>query len=87
MQKFVSLSVTEAETVAGVQCVQDMLYVKMLLESMDLQVELLMILEIDSSGAVDLANNYWGVGGRTRHMETCMFFLCDLKEVGIIKVR
>ena len=52
------LSVTEAETVAGVQCVQDMLYVKRLLESMGLLVELPMILEIDNSGAVDLANNW-----------------------------
>eukprot|EP00957_Ditylum_brightwellii_P089316 6800481-Ditylum_brightwellii.AAC.1 len=36
MQKIVSLSVTEAETVAGVQCAQDMLCVKRLLESMGL---------------------------------------------------
>eukprot|EP00957_Ditylum_brightwellii_P167526 12752708-Ditylum_brightwellii.AAC.1 len=34
MQKIVSLSVTKAETVDGVQCAQDMLYVKRLLESM-----------------------------------------------------
>eukprot|EP00957_Ditylum_brightwellii_P052554 3984954-Ditylum_brightwellii.AAC.1 len=85
MQKLVLLSVTEAETVARVQCAQDMLYVKRLLESMGLLVELSMILEIDNSGAVDLANN-WGTGGRTHHMETCMFFLCDLKEAGIIEV-
>eukprot|EP00957_Ditylum_brightwellii_P005851 444886-Ditylum_brightwellii.AAC.1 len=86
MQKIVSLSVTEAETVAGVQCAQDMLYVKSLLKSMGLLVELPMILEIDNSGAVDLANN-WSAGGRTCHMETRMFFLRDLKEAGIIEVR
>ena len=28
MQRFVALSVTEADTVAGVQCAQDMMYVK-----------------------------------------------------------
>jgi hypothetical protein len=85
MQKIVALSVTEAETVAAMQCAQDMLYVKSLLESMELQVELPMILEVDNSGAVDLANN-WSAGGRTRHMETCMFFLRDLQEANLIKV-
>jgi hypothetical protein len=85
MQKIVALSVTEAETVTAVQCAQDMLYVKRLLESMELQVELPMILEVDSSGAVDLANN-WSAGGRTRHMETRMFFLRDLQEANLIKV-
>eukprot|EP00957_Ditylum_brightwellii_P199398 15198691-Ditylum_brightwellii.AAC.1 len=85
MQKIVPLSVTEAETVTGVQCTQDMLYAKRLLGSMGLLVELPVILEIDNSGAVNLANN-WSAGGKTYHMETCMFFLCDLREAGIIKV-
>ena len=70
---------------SGVQCAQDMLYIKrVLLESMGLQVELPMILRIDNSGAVDLGNN-WATGGRTRHIETRMFFLRDMKEEGIIK--
>jgi len=85
MQKIVALSVMEAKTIAGVQCAQDMLYIKQLLESMELKVELPMKLEIDNSGAVDLANN-WSAGGRTRHMETRMFFLRDLKEAGVIDV-
>ena len=85
MQKIVTLSVTEAETVSAVQCVQDMLYVKRLLESMELQVELPMILEVDNRGAVDLANN-WSAGGRTRHMQTRMFFLRDLQEEELVKV-
>eukprot|EP00957_Ditylum_brightwellii_P018199 1371246-Ditylum_brightwellii.AAC.1 len=37
MQKVVALSVTEAETIAGVQCMQDMLYCKRVLECMDLK--------------------------------------------------
>ena len=84
MQQVVALLVTEAELMAGVQCAQDMLYVKRVLESMGLQVELPMILKIDNSRAVDLANNL-SAGGRTRHMETRMFFLRDMKEEGIIK--
>ena len=85
MQKVVALSVTEAETIAGVQCVQDMLYIKKILEAMELKVELPMVLRIDNSGAVDLANS-WSAGGRTRHMDTRMFFLRELKEAGILKI-
>ena len=70
MQKIVALSVTEAETIAAVQCAQDMLYTKRVLEGMGLQVELPMILKVDNSGAVDLANN-WTAGGRTRHILKC----------------
>ncbi len=68
MQKSVALSVCEAEQTAGVLCAQDMLYVRHILESMGLKVKLLMILEMDNKGAVDLANN-WSIGGRTRHVD------------------
>eukprot|EP00957_Ditylum_brightwellii_P068054 5166452-Ditylum_brightwellii.AAC.1 len=86
MQNIVSLSVTDAKTVAGVQCTHNMLYVKRLLKYMDLQVELPIILEIDSSGDINLANN-WSPGGRTCHMGKRMTFLCDFKEAGIIEER
>ena len=48
---------TEAEGAAGVMVAQDMLYVYRLLQSLGLEVELPMILEMDNKGAVDLANN------------------------------
>eukprot|EP00957_Ditylum_brightwellii_P058826 4460065-Ditylum_brightwellii.AAC.1 len=51
---------------------------------MGLQVELPMVLHMDNVGAVDLVND-WSAGGRTRHMEMCMFFLRNLKEAGIIE--
>merc|ERR1712241_1662326 len=63
-----------------------MLYTMRVLESIGLQVEKPMILEVDNSGAVDLANN-WSAGGRTRHMDTKNFFLRDMKEAGIIETR
>ena len=72
MQKIVALSVTEAELVAAVICVQHMLYVLRLLESMGLPVEYPMEIEIDNSGVVDLANN-WSAEGRTQHMQTGSF--------------
>jgi hypothetical protein len=84
-QEGVALSVCEAETVAAVQCAQEMLFVKKELESIEMEVELPMILRIDCKGAVDLANS-WSIGGRTRHIETKQWFLRELKERGIVKV-
>jgi hypothetical protein len=53
----VSLSTTEAETYAGVTCVQNMLYMKNVLELLRLKVKLPMVLEMDNQGVVYLANN------------------------------
>ena len=64
MQKFVTLSVTEAEGASGVTTAQDMMYIYCTLMSVGLSVELPMVLEMDNPGAVYLANN-WSVGGRT----------------------
>ena len=45
-----------------------MLYIKKVLESIGLKVELPMMLYVDNKGAKDLMNN-WSVGGRTRHVD------------------
>jgi hypothetical protein len=47
----------EAASAAAIMVAQDMLYVYRLLESIGLSMELLMLLEMDDKGAVDLANN------------------------------
>ena len=86
MQECVTLSVTEAEYVSASDCVQEMLFQKHLVESMGLQVELPMILEIDNKGAIDLANN-WSATGRTKHVDVRHHFLRDLKEEGIVKFK
>jgi hypothetical protein len=85
MQESVTLTVTEAELVAATQCVQEMLYVKKVIESIGLCVELPMTLRMDNKGAKDLINN-WSVGGRMRHIEVKYYFLRELKEKGLIKV-
>ena len=84
MQKTVALSVTEAELMSGVTCAQDMLYTMRILESLELRVEQPMILEIDNSAAVDIAND-WSISARTRHVDTRLHFLRDMKEMNIIK--
>jgi hypothetical protein len=82
-QTNVTLSSAEAELMAAVTCAQDMLYVMRLLESIGLQIELPMILEVDNRGAVGLANN-WSIGGRTRHVDARLHFLRELKEQGLL---
>jgi hypothetical protein len=84
-QKCVTLSVTEAETVACCDTAQDMLYAKDLVESVGLKVKVPMILKVDNKGTVDLGNS-WSSTGRTRHISTRINWLRELKEQGIISV-
>ena len=81
-----TLSVTEAELVAATNCVQDMLYIRKIIESIGLKVKLPMILHVDNKGAKDLMNN-WSVGGRTRHVEVRYHFLRELKEQNIVRIK
>ena len=85
-QKFVTLSVTEAESAAGVMIAQDMLYIYRLLQSLELEVKLPMVLEMDNKGAVDLANN-WSMGGRRHHVDMCNYSLRELKEQGLLIIK
>eukprot|EP01082_Thalassiosira_pseudonana_P000277 g29.t1 g29 contig1:64548-67487(+) len=85
-QRFVTLSVTEAEGAAGNMVAQDMMYLYRSLTEIGLSVELPMVLEMDNSGAVDLANSY-SVGGRTRHVDVRLYYLRELKEEGLLVIK
>ena len=85
MQPTVKLSVTEAELDSAITEAQDMLFVKEIIESMEMKVKLPMILWTDNKGVYDIANN-WTTGGRTRHIATRCSFLRELRENGLIKV-
>jgi hypothetical protein len=85
MQDVPSLSVTESELASATSCAQYLMYVKKYLESIGLEVELPMILEVDNKGAVDLINGY-STTGRTKHIDVRLYWLRDLKEKKIIKV-
>ena len=80
------LLVTEAEIAAGVMVAQDMLYVYRLLDSLELEVKLSMVLKMDNSGAVDIANS-WSVGGRMRHVDVHNYFLQELKDQGLLVIK
>ena len=75
MQKMVALLVTEAEIMARILCVQDMLYEKYTFESLELKVEFLMLLEMDNTSSVDLEKHIWSVGGINMHVKTIKIFL------------
>ena len=85
MQKIVAISVTEAETIVIVQYVQEMLYIKKLIESMELKVKLPMTVSVDNRGAVDLVNG-WNVNGGTKHIDVRLAFIRELKEDGILQI-
>ena len=57
-----------------------------LLELMELKVELLMILEMENSGAVDIANSL-SVGSRTHQVDVHNYFLHELKDQGLLIIR
>ena len=76
MQKIVALSVTEAEVIAIVQCVQEMIYIMKLVESLKLKVRKPMMVNTDNKGAVDLING-WSVGGGTKHIDCRLMYLSD----------
>jgi hypothetical protein len=79
------MAVTESELVAAVSAAQDMLYEMRVLESIQLKVQLPMVLELDNKDVVDLANN-WSVGGCTHHISVGVNFLQELKEQGLLHV-
>ncbi len=62
-----------------------MIYAKHVLESLGLQVETLMVLQMDNKGAVELVNSF-SVGDHTRHIDVQQCFLWELKEAKIMVV-
>jgi len=85
-QKFVTLSVTEAECVAATSCVQDMMFGKRLMESMGLKVKTPMTLYMDNKGRIDISNN-WNIAGNTRAVSVQFAYVWELKEQGILGIK
>lgn len=85
MQQCTTLSSTEAEYVALSQCANEMEFIRQVVESMDLKVELPMTLYVDNTGAIDLAKN-WSTNGRTKHVDVRFHYVRELVEQGIIQL-
>ena len=84
MQKIVALSSAEAELIALVLCIQEMMYVKKLIEAIELQVKLPMLVECDNKATVDLVNGH-STSSETKHIDVRYMYARELKEAGIIK--
>ena len=74
MQEIVALSVTEAEIITIVQCVQKIVYIMILIEPLQLKVRKPMIICSDNKGTLNLIN-WWCVGGGTKHMDYRIIFI------------
>jgi hypothetical protein len=86
-QEYVALLSVESEGKAAVQCAQDMIYAnKNVLESLGLEIELSMVMQVDNKGTVDAVNGY-SVGVRMRHVNIKQCFLRELKEAKVLIVK
>ena len=76
-QQHVTLSSSEAEHCSSTELVKEMLYVKQILESLDINVKLPMKIYIDNIGAIQMVRNNISNTG-TRHMNIKLHFVRDL---------
>ena len=83
--KSVTLSSTEAEYVASSEVAKEAIFVKNLLDSIGIKIELPITIRVDNVGAIYLANNY-STSQRTKHIDIRAHFLREYIENGIIKV-
>jgi hypothetical protein len=84
-QKGVTLSSTEAEYVALSELCTEIVFIKMLIESMGISVELPIHIYIDNVGAMFLANNST-TGQRTKHIDTRYHYVRGLINDKIVTV-
>ena len=85
IHNIVAMLVTEANLIIADICKKYMLHIMRDLIGLELVLEVPMVLWVDNSRAVDLANN-WSCAGRTRYMNTWVMFLIELKEEEILIV-
>jgi hypothetical protein len=81
----VTLSSTEAEYFAISECAKELIFIKHVVESMGIQVELPIEIKVDNVGAIYLANNYT-TSQRTRHIDVRMHFVRQYIEDGVFKI-
>ena len=84
-QRSVTLSSTEAEYVAMSEMVQEIMFLKQILEFLKLKVEYPIVVNCDNVGAIFLAEN--ATGQRTKHIDICYHYTREYVDDGIVKVR
>ena len=85
-QKLVTLSSSEAEYVALTDCVQELIFVRNLLYSIQVKYGETIVVHVDNMGAIFIANNF-SATGRTKHIDTRLHFVRELVEDGTITIK
>jgi hypothetical protein len=81
----VTLSSTEAEYFAVSEIAKEAIFIKQVLESMNINFNYPIEIKVDNVGAIYLANNY-ATSQRTKHIDIRAHFVREFIEDGIIKV-
>lgn len=85
-QRLVTLSSTVAEYVALTNCVQEVLFLRELLLSLQVEFTQEIVVHVDNIGAIYLMKNF-STTGRTKHIETRLHFIRELVEQGTIAIK
>jgi uncharacterized protein (UPF0216 family) len=81
----VTLSSTEAEYYADSETAKELQFIHHLVSSMEKTLKLPIILNMDNTGAIYLANNY-STGPRTKHVDIHTHYVIELIINGILKI-
>ena len=84
-QKAVTLSSTKSEYYALSELCSEIIFVKQILEFLEVEIEYPIIVKVDNVGAMFLANNPV-LSQRTKHILVWQHFIREFVEDGIIKV-
>ena len=85
LQRFVTLSITEAECVAVADVVRELMYICNILRSLGISVGLPITVYVDNLGAIFLAKNASSCV-RTKHVDISYHFVREYQEDGTIMV-
>ncbi len=83
--KSVTLSSTEAEYFAISEVAKEIIFLKQVIESMGMKLQLPIVIKVDNVGAIYLSNNYT-TSQRTKHIDIRTHFVRQYIEDGIIKI-
>ena len=84
-QKHVTLSSTEAEYVAVAEACTDVMFIKMMMELMNLEIEKPVIVHCDNVGAIFMGNNA-KQSIRTKHIDVRYHFIREYVVDGLVEI-
>ena len=80
-----TLSSTEAGYIALSETCAEILFIKQVLEFLNVKIKFPIIVHVDNTGAIYLANNQ-SMGQRTKHVDVRYHFVREFVEDGMVKI-